>query len=693
VKANIGHCHLHLGDEETAADWLDQAVGHAPEDPKAAANAVLALTLRGKNQEASDLATAELAKDPVNVVMAAYAVQAAGLLGIDDVLSAVRKYEINHLRSVGDIRWRSLALEGLQRCPDDDFYQRHSAEGQLESVLKGNHERTWLLSHEDRRHVQSAAQTLQSLWTDAKAGEVANRQDNIVLCLNAASAFMLLGEFENAETLIEEGLSRKPEDVDLLIKAAAIALEKSDGPIPAARFDPLPSEGIGLMLKIQSAAHNANWTYLAALHGHASLATVPPSEIATVETLAEIAQVKLLAQSGSGEVEERLSSAIAGNVGAGRPLVLLAQLADELSLAELAKVAYDHALAAVTDSSHIADRQMLARYASRRRDHATVIRLLDGYVETSARSDELLELASAFAYQFPPKARGLGFFTSLPASVRDTSQYLMLEGILHYHRGDLVLAEERLRAAVAHDTTSIRPLLMLAQTLLRQKKRDTISALVSDLDPFALRGSALDRIHLAHLLRMSGRLDDALKLGFSTFEANRNEAAVNLKWLGLTFGCLSHLQTLSAGPLTIGKWVTLSSDDGQTIDFTMVASPGKPAERKFDLSHALAARALGRSVGDSFVVTDGLGRERRWSLNGIEHEYLHSHRDVSENFNERFPDENGFWIIKSADDDLEPFLDVVRQHSERQERLLEQYTRQQIPISVLAEISGSCRFR
>lgn len=699
VKANIGHCHLHLGDEQLAAKWLDEAVEHAPQDPKAAANAVLALTLQSKNQEAFDLATVELAKDPTNDVLAAYAVQAAGLLGSQDVLSsvppacrdmeAVRKYEINHLRTIGDTRWRDLALEGLQRCPDDEFYQRHSAEGKLESVLKGNHEQTWLLSAEDRQHVASAAQTLQSLWNDAKSGEVASRQDNIVLCLNAASALMLLGEFEKAEALIDEGLSIKPADADLQVKAAAIALESSDGPIPAALFDPLPSEGIGFLLKIQIAAHNGNWTYLAGLQGEASLATVPSSEIATVETLAEIANIRQLAQSGPEEAGERLSNSIARNVGAGRPLVLLAQLAHELSLPDVAKVAYDHALAAVTESSHIADRQMLARYASRRRDHAAVIRLLDGYIDTSKLSEELFELASAFAYQFPPKARGLGFFNSLPTSVRETSQYSILEGILHYHRGDLVSAEERLRAAVGHDPASIKPLLMLAQTLLRQKKRDVISALVLDLDPFAMSGSPLDHMHLAHLLRMSGRLDDALKLGFATFEANRNEAAVNLQWLGLTFSCLSHLQALSAGPLAIGKWVTLSSDDSQTIEFTMVAHPGRPAERKFDQSHALAARALGLGVGDSFVITDGLGRERRWTLNSIEHEYLHAHHDVSENFNERFPDEAGFWIIKSAADDLEPFMDVVRQHSERQERLLDQYTRQQVPISILAEISGS----
>ena len=46
VKANIAHCHLQLGDEATAADMLEEAVAHAPEDPKAAANAILATMLR-----------------------------------------------------------------------------------------------------------------------------------------------------------------------------------------------------------------------------------------------------------------------------------------------------------------------------------------------------------------------------------------------------------------------------------------------------------------------------------------------------------------------------------------------------------------------------------------------------------------------------------------------------------------------
>ncbi|TAX29817.1 tetratricopeptide repeat protein [Rhizobium leguminosarum] len=699
VKANIGHCHLHLGDEASAADFLDEAVRHAPKDPKALVNAVLALTLRERNQEALDLARGELEKDSSNEVLAAYAVQAAGLLGIRDVLSVVPKecrdkepvlkYQLNYLRSAGDDNWRTVANEGLERCPDDAFYLRHSAEAKLEALVKGEHAKTWLLTDDEREIVKSAAQTLQFLWDEAKAGEVPARQDNVVLCLNAASALMLMGEFERASSLIEEGLSIKPGDPDLCTKAAAIALETSDGPISAALFDALPVEGAGFLLKIQIAAHNGNWTYLADLRGDASLKSVPHSEVTTVETLTEIAYIRSIAKPGSNDAADLLSEAIEKRRGAARPLVLLAQLADELSIQAVAKSTYEKALHAITRNSHVADRQMLARYAARRRDHAAVILLLDGHIETQAASAELLELASAFAYQFPPKSRGLGFFTDLPAAIRETAEYTMLEGILHYHRGDLASAEDRLRMAVALDKDSIKPLLMLGQTLLRQKKKDAIPGLVSALDPFVMNGSALDRIHLAHLLRMSGRLDDALRLGFATWEAHRNEVAVNLKWLGLTFGCLSHLQALSDAPVDVGMWTSLSSDDGQMIDFTVVASPGRPAERKFDLTHALAAKALGLRVGGTFHTTDGLGRERIWSVNSIEHQYLHAHRDVSENFNERFPDESGFWIIKSTGDDLGPFMDVVRRHSEKQEKLLDHYTRQQVPIALLAEFSGA----
>ena len=48
LKANIGHCHLVLGDEARAASWLSEAYHHAPTEPKAKANFALSYLLQGQ---------------------------------------------------------------------------------------------------------------------------------------------------------------------------------------------------------------------------------------------------------------------------------------------------------------------------------------------------------------------------------------------------------------------------------------------------------------------------------------------------------------------------------------------------------------------------------------------------------------------------------------------------------------------
>src|SRR5690606_4171674 len=118
VKANIAHCHLQLSDEATAADMLEEAVAHAPEDPKAAANAMMAMMLRGDHQKAFEQGLAELTKSPDNEVLAGYVVQAGGYAGVADAIDripeavraseAVRKYHLLNLRNAGDPSWIDL---------------------------------------------------------------------------------------------------------------------------------------------------------------------------------------------------------------------------------------------------------------------------------------------------------------------------------------------------------------------------------------------------------------------------------------------------------------------------------------------------------------------------------------------------------------------------------------------------------
>jgi tetratricopeptide (TPR) repeat protein/predicted nucleic acid-binding protein len=699
VKANIAHCYLKLGDEKAAADMLDEAITHAPDDPKAAANVVLSMMLRGNHNEALDRALVELEKTPDNEALAGYAVQAAGYSGIEDVLSripealratdAVQKHHLMNLRNAGDPTWGDLARQGRSRDGNDEFYKRQAADADIQSVVEGEHKRTWVLQAEDRPLLRRAANDLISLWTQAKGGEAPYRPDNLALCINATMALIALGEGTEARDLIFDGHKvSQGKDKDLLVRVAAIALEIGDKALAEETFPQLEEDGAALLLRSQIAARYGNWDYLAGIAGTDALETIPETERDVIKALTSSAAIKKLAASDPAAATAQLDRIISDFATSGRASVLIAQTAEELKMKEASATAYRHAVSSITDNSHIASRTMVAGYAARRDDHAAVIELMDGFVDTSADTRELLELASAFAYQFPPKARAVGFFAGLPDAIRNSQKYALLEGIMHYHRGELGLAEERFIKARELTPDQIQPILMQVQTMFRQKRKGDLPALVKNLDPDSLMGSPVDRVNLAQVLAAGGRVDDALHFGFDTLDANRNNPKVSLKWLGLGLGHLKRLHELSDAPIGVGMWTKLVSDDGQINEFLVVDGPGEPAEGKYGATHSIAEAAIGHRVGETFAVRDRLGRTTQWTVQRVQHKYLHAYEDLTENFNTRFPGEDGFFVIRTIDDDIEPFLDIMRRQSESRQKVLDIYSQGPLPIAVIVELSG-----
>mgnify|MGYP002377051514 CR=1 FL=1 len=77
VKANIGACRFHLGDDQGAVRWLEEAVAAAPTEPKALANKAFALLIQDRWAEVLELGRVHLADDPTNEGLAGYVVQAA----------------------------------------------------------------------------------------------------------------------------------------------------------------------------------------------------------------------------------------------------------------------------------------------------------------------------------------------------------------------------------------------------------------------------------------------------------------------------------------------------------------------------------------------------------------------------------------------------------------------------------------
>ncbi|MCR6672709.1 hypothetical protein [Devosia ginsengisoli] len=229
---------------------------------------------------------------------------------------------------------------------------------------------------------------------------------------------------------------------------------------------------------------------------------------------------------------------------------------------------------------------------------------------------------------------------------------------------------------------------MQAQTLFRLKRKSEVPALVAELNVRSMEGGPRDQMDFAQLLAAGGRVEEGLDLAYDILDANRNDPKVALKWIGLGLGQLKRLHEMSDAAIGLGMWTSLASDDGQTREFMVVDGPGEPAEKRFGTGHAMAGAAIGHRVGEAFEVEDRIGRTVRWTVQRVRHKYLQAYEDLTENFNIRFPDEDGFFVIRTIGDDIEPFLDLMRRQSERQERVHEVYTKGPLPISVLADFSG-----
>ncbi|WP_157678465.1 hypothetical protein [Mesorhizobium sp. WSM1497] len=699
VKANIAHCYLQLGDESSSAEMLEEAVKHAPDDPKAAVNVILAMMLRGRYHEAMERGLAELSKSPDNEALAGYVVQAGGFAGATDIMDripeglkfseAVQKYQLLNLRNSNDRAWIDLARRGRENDENDEFYKRQAAEAEITEIVEGDHKTTWKLTKEARARLQQAGKDLTDLWEQAKQQEVTKRPETLALCINGSLALLAAGDDKSAKDLLLEGLAiSEGKDPDLLVRVAAMALELGDRTLAEQTFPKLGEEGPALLMRTQIAARYGNWDYLEGLHGTEALNTVPETERDLIKALASSASVRKRAKDDPGSASSALDELVPKYASTGRASVLIAQLADELDLPEASSKAYANALVTVTDKSHIATRTMIAAYAARRHDHGAIIKLMDGFVDDTVDSEELFDLASAFAYEFPPRARAVEFFTGLQDVVRDLERYVMLEGIMHYHRGELGLAEDCFVKSRELAPNRVRPILMHIQTLFRLKRKSELSALVASLDVASLHGTAQDQVDFAQALAAGGRPDDALALGYKVLEANRNDPKVALKWLGLCLGQLRRLHELSDDVIGVEMWARLTSDDEQTNEFMVVDGPGDPAAKKYGSGHSIAKAAMGHRTGDSFEVEDRIGRTIRWTVQQVRHKYLHAYEDLTENFNIRFPAEDGFFVIKTIGDDIEPFLDLMKRQSERQQKVLGLYAEGPLPISVLVEFSG-----
>jgi cellulose synthase operon protein C len=700
VKANIGHCHLLLGDNVRAAHWLAEAFAHAPAEPKAIANKALSMLLLEKYREAYEYGLNELKIDPANQWLANYVVQAVTRCpDLDDPLSKIPE----PLRELDDVQaayvdflrhrnrtpdWWTAARKASAAHPDHKMLWQHKAEADLDEVGQSpEFQRGSRLSPDTRAKIEGAAKILLARWDQRRLSESPAQPDGVVACCNLLAAYFALGETAAALAVAKQAILLVPDDKNLLERAAIAALEAHDYGLTETLLPKLTESSNATLVRFQFYAHTNNWPKLIEVAKQSEL--VLEHERVPMTTMGRLAALMSAGGKRQDQHDElkRILEAANGNV---RAYVLVSEFATRLGHQDVGDEAYNRALTTVEKEAHLFGRQMLARLASRRGDWRAVVRLLDGHIDTYADSDELSLLATAFVNENPTRRRALSFFKELDPSIRNQPHYAIAYGLLESKRGDLAAAEKALEEVLSTDPKNLTALRNLFAVYLRQERSDRvqlIQARIRDLDLKTLEGSAQDKLALTHILRDVGEGKRALEWAYEIVQSNRNDPDLALGYFGLIIAHGDAIEIPKTTEVAVDAWVKLKNNLGEQQNVLIENGPDRPADGFYSPSHPFIAPALGLKVGESFTHARQFGKPETWTILEIKHKYLHALHDIMDTFNVRFPEAKGLHRVTTEGEDISPILDEVKTHSERSRAIADLYLEKKIPLAFIAAMT------
>lgn len=698
IKANIGNCLLALGRDDEAAAMLLEAYDHAPDEPKAIANKAFGQLLRGEWQELLLFGKAQLEADPSNEWLAGYVVQAARFdITVTDPLAlipeqlhrsaAVQVGRVDFIRRRGKPgEWWEPARQALAAHPSEPYAAQFAAEADLDEILTGQRfQRMRMLAEPDRQRLDNATTAIKSQWDQERVTDGPLRPEGAALCSNAIVGLAALDRFSEAIDIARQGLALAPDDHDILIRATMVALEAGNETLAAELLPRLPATPDSVVLKFRYYAARADWPAVVALfENYASL--IPSTEEQVITATARLAAIRI----GVEDPDERrrqMAVVAADAARDPRASIVVADFARRDDMEDIADAAFEAALKRIDDDSHAAARLMVAHHASRRGDAAIVVDLLSGNVAEDHDSDELRMLARAFVNDCPIRQRALVFFARLPETVREIPYYLHAEGLLHFNRGALNEAETALCKAVAAEP-DLNNYIALFSVLHRLDRGDEVKALVDGIDLATIKGTPAQRMFLAQVMRKIGEGPKALQYAYSVLQSARNDQKAVLRYFGLIMMDPDEGLIPTTAAVGVDSWVRLESDRNERHAFLIEEGADRPADDVLSPTHPMAAAALGLGIGDEFEMPVALGGTRRWRVAEIKHKYLHALHDVMENFENRFPDTEGFYTITMQEGDIQPALEPVRRVAEANRDRADLYLKNNFPISFVVAKGG-----
>lgn len=700
AKANIGLQHLTRGNAEEAVRWLLEACDEAPEDRRAVANRTLALWLRGDAEEAYNFGQEQIASDPENEVLASYLPQIAvsvpsikdGLEGIPD---ALRQKEPIVVAQGIFLRGRNLVPEwwewvrsALERFPDSDHLKVLVASSHVDEIARDEEgQRTQMYRSDQRNRLTDAVAILDADWQARPWLLKSHLDDASATLANAMIAYRLLHDRDSALARAERVADEALTDPDIILNAVMIALSFDDVKLASRLIALAPNDRDLAFHAGTIAIGNNDWRNAVVLFGKAN---VPDAEKRVVEAALALAPIVEKGRPADGTVTnaaplERLVETFRDSP---RGLILIAQVATDQGLNELARTTLEAAVKAVPDNCHIATRLMIADYAEKANSPTTVIQLLDGHLPFDGFEPEHQRLAVAHANERPHRQRNLKFFKNLPGRLRN------LRGIARAHAsvildvGKLPEAIRLLRRLHTEDPTDAFITLRLLQALHHAHDTTGISALLGTLDLSRSVGPPDYIMAIAQQVSREGYPERAYPIAYDLVRRYADNATVVLGYASL--GLMLEANPMFASSTVVtGTYVSIQASDGQRQDFVIDDGGDFFGIRVLSSTSGIATRALGRSRGDTIEIPKlGQDHPEVWTVNEVVSKYLHLHHRVLEEFETRFPDNPGIARYTVGEGNIDTVLDVVRRGAEQNAEKVRLYMERAIPLGVAARGQG-----
>lgn len=693
IKANIGICYYIMENEEKAAEYLIDAFFEAPTEPKAIANKVLALILQNKWAEAYEFGKNQLKLDSNNATLAGYVIQASKFIKeIKNPLPIIpRKLKTHAHVLVGLIiyyqhkknqaKWWGIAIQGNLKYPEDYELLQYSAMAKLEKVFQGLTDSNGRHpSLEEEQTLRSIALIFEDKWLKANGSETGLRQEDKNTVIHLIQIYLLLMEHERIAELVNQIIELKNEDIDFVVDTALMAFQTALLEQTERLIKDIHANSRADFLKFRVAEIKDNYQFLAEFD-EVTFYTFPLGEQIYAKLVKKVAQIKLSSRKlNSTDFEELLE--IAGDDP--RSLLLIANNAKIVKKEDISKLAYEKAAFQINPMSHISVRFILSREAFERQDFAKVIECLDGYVSTQILGFGIRCLCTAFAYLLPVREKALRFFESLGPNVISDGHVLALNGVLFLNLLNNEKAKTCFEKSLKTDATDLFAFSGLVGTLLKLNNESEITALLSKINPFEMKGDSHYKMHLAQLLAKYGRPEDALAFGYEVLCSDLDNPKLIQLYIGLI---LANPQESLSSPLTIqlDHWIHLTSQHGEEYKFIYGNEDEICHYHRITNEHPLVKLCEGLSVGATFIQEKQFGNIV-WTVTNILHKFIHLFQVSIGDFENRFPNQTGLWKINIADKDFTPLLETIKNQALNEQQKLQSYLANNLPLTFLAKI-------